>query len=104
MNEQQKITKLKVRVAERTNSKTGMKFFTYTTFSKNGRRTDLKFRNSVTNAPTKDCFIICAVDDVNINTSGEYPVCWVSAILEIQDAGTFDREKNAAAVLDYFGE
>lgn len=94
--------RIKVRVTERT-TKDGRKFPTYCTFSKNGRKTDLKFRKDVVNVPTKDCYIVCNVSDVNVNTSGEYPVCWVSAIISIEDSAVIDAEKNAAAVMDYFG-
>ena len=45
--------KLKVRVTERT-TKEGRKFNTYTTFSKNGRKTELKFRKDVKVLPEKD--------------------------------------------------
>lgn len=99
MNEMQR---LKVRVTERT-TKDGCKFNTYATFSKNGRKTELKFRKDVTNLPTKDCYINVPIDDVNINTSGEFPVCWVASIASIEDIATVDAEKNAAAVKDYFG-
>ena len=102
-NETPTTVKLKVRVTERT-THDGRKFNSYCTFSKNGRRTTLKFRKEITNPPAKDCYIICNVDDVNINTSDEFPVCWVRAILDIEDMQTTDRERNAAAVADYFGE
>lgn len=97
-----KTVKLKVRVNERTTTD-GRKFNTYVTFSKNGRKTELKFRKTVTNLPVKECYIVCHVDDVNINTSGEYPVCWVSAIQAIEEIGTIDAARNAKQVADYFG-
>lgn len=101
----QETTTLKVRVKERKTAD-GRAFLTYTTFSKNGRRTDLKFRRDVKNIPTEDCSIICPIDAVNINTSGEYPVCWVAAISEIIPIGerSDDQiERDRAAVRDYFG-
>lgn len=94
--------KIEVRVTERT-TEDGRKFNSYSTFSKNGRRTDLKFRAAVTNRPEKDCFIVCLVDDVNVNTSGKYPVCWVSAIQAIEELGVVNAERNRKAVTDYFG-
>lgn len=99
MNE---VKRLKVRVTER-NTKDGRKFNTYSTFSKNGRKTELKFKKEVTNLPVKDCYIVVLIQNININTSGEFPVCWVSAIESIEDIATVDAEKNAAAVNDYFG-
>lgn len=95
-------TKLKVKVTERT-AANGVKFNAYSTFSKNGRRTDLKFRKEVKNLPTKDCYIIVNTADINLNTAGEYPVCWVSAIQAIEDFATANAEANRAKVKDYFG-
>lgn len=94
--------RLEVRVKERS-TKDGRKFNAYSTFSKNGRKTDLKFKAAVTNLPTKDCYIVCNVDDVNINTSGKFPVCWVNAIQAIEDFATVNAERNRKAVTDYFG-
>lgn len=93
--------RLKVRVQERTTSD-GRKFNTYATFSKNGRKTDLKFRKTVTNLPTKDCYIVVNADDINLNTSGEYPICWINAIQAIEDA-TVNAEANRKKVDEYFG-
>lgn len=95
--------KLKVQVIERT-THDGRKFNTYRTFSKNGRATDLKFRKEVTNLPTKNCFIEVAPEDINLNTSGEYPVAWVKAIKSIEDIETVTAESNLAKVTAYFGE
>lgn len=95
--------KLKVQVIERT-THDGRKFNTYRTFSKNGRATDLKFRKDVTNLPTKNCFIEVAPEDINLNTTGEYPVAWVKAIKAIVDIETATAESNRAKVADYFGE
>lgn len=94
--------KLKVVITERETTE-GRKFKTYKTFSKNGRATELKFRKEVTNLPTKNCYIIVNDDDINLNTSGEYPVCWVKAIQGVEDLETVNADLNRAKVADYFG-
>lgn len=94
--------KLKVVVQDK-ETVDGRKFKTFKTFSKNGRATELKFRKEVTNIPTKNCYIVVNVDDVNISTSGEYPVCWVKAIQSIEDLGTMNAERNREQVNEYFG-
>lgn len=94
--------KIKCVVTER-ETVDGRRFNTYKTFSKNGRATELKFRKEVTNLPKKSCYIVVNVDDINIVTSGEYPVCWVKAIQSIEDLGTFDAKRNADQVNEYFG-
>lgn len=94
--------KLKVVVAEKETTD-GRKFKAYKTFSKNGRATELKFRKEVQNVPTKNCYIVCNVDDVNVNTSGEYPVCWVKAIQSVEDLDVVNVELNRQKVTDYFG-
>lgn len=94
--------KLKVVVTERKTA-AGRAFNVYKTFSKNGRATELKFRKEVTNLPTKSCYIVVNAEDINLNTSGEYPVCWVKAIQEILDIETANAEINKAKVDEYFG-
>lgn len=103
MNETKRI---KVVATERTTSD-GKKFLSYKTFSKNGRATDLKFREEVENKPKESCYITVNVDDMNVNTKGEYPVCWIKGkILKIEPLGTLTDEqiaKNREAVNDFFG-
>lgn len=94
--------KLKVVVAEK-ETVDGRRFKTFKTFSKNGRATELKFRKEVKNLPEKSCYIVCNVDDINVNTTGEYPVCWVKAIQSVEDLGTVNTERNREQVNDYFG-
>lgn len=94
--------KMKVLVTERT-TKDGRKFNTYCTFSKNGRRTELKFRKTVTNLPVKDCYIVVNPDAVTLDTSKEYPVTWVAEVLAIEDIAAVNAENNRAKVSDYFG-
>lgn len=94
--------KLEVRVTER-NTKDGRKFNTYATFSKNGRKTELKFRKDVKQLPEKDCYIEVAVEAMNLNTSGKYPVLWVSDVIAIIDYSEANAEANAKKINDYFG-
>ena len=100
-------TRLKVIATEKQTKDGKKKFFTYKTFSKNGRATELKFRQEVENVPKESCYITVATDDVNLNTSGEYPVCWVRGkILKVEPLGTLtdeQAEKNRQAVQEYFG-
>lgn len=93
--------KLKIVVTERTHE--GRKFNTFKTFSKNGRATEVKFRKEVTNLPTKNCYIVVNVDDINVKDSGEYPVCWIKKIVAIEDLETATAEANRQKVNDYFG-
>lgn len=93
---------LKVRVTER-KTQDGRKFNAYETFSKNGRATKLKFTQDVKELPTKDCYIKVNVDDMNVSTRDQYPVCWVKAIQEIMENNVVDTERNRQEVNDYFG-
>lgn len=94
--------KLKVVITEK-ETIDGRKFKTFKTFSKNGRATELKFRKEVQNIPTKNCYIIVNVDDMNVDTSREYPVCWVKAIQATEDLETVNVENNRKKVEEYFG-
>lgn len=99
--------RIKVIVAHK-KTKDGKAFDTYKTFSKNGRPTELKFREEVEGKPKEDCYITVNTDNMNVNTSGEYPVCWVKGKIEkIEPLGTLTEEqieKNRAKLNDYFGE
>lgn len=98
---EQKTIRLKVNVVEREYQ--GRKFNVYETFSKNGRKTELKFRKEVKNLPTAKCYIVCDIDKVSVNTASEFPVVWVHEILEIQDIEQANIEHNRNKVLEYFG-
>lgn len=90
-------------VVEQKSTKDGRKFNTFKTFSKNGRKTDLKFTKEVTNVPTKNCVIVVNVDDMNLDERGMYPIVWVKAIQEIKDTADVSKEKSRKAINDYFG-
>ena len=93
---------LKIKVATRKTTD-GRTFNTYKTFSKNGRATDVKFRKEVKNLPEKDCYIVVDVDDMNLNTAGEFPIVWIKAIQEIKEIGAANVENNRKKIEDYFG-
>ena len=40
---------------------------------------------------------------MNLNTSGEYPVLWVSDVIAILDIQEANAESNAKKINDYFG-
>lgn len=94
--------RIEVRVQEKKTAE-GRKFLTYSTYSKNGRKTEVKFRKEVPNLPTKDCFIVVNVDDMNLNTSGRFPVLWVKAIQAVEDYETANAELNKKKLDEYFG-
>ena len=93
---------LKVKVTER-QTKDGRKFNTYTTYSKNGRRTELKFRKAITAPPTKDCYIVVDVNDISLDESREYPVVWIGAIQDVLDVTEVNAERSRDRVNEYFG-
>lgn len=93
--------KIKVTVSPKKTAD-GRSFNTYKTYSKNGRAIELKFRKDVKNVPEKNCFIVCDVDDMSLNTSGEYPVLWVRAIQSIEDLETATAESNRKKINEFF--
>lgn len=92
---------LKVVVTERKTAD-GRKFNTFNTFTKNGMRVDLKFRKTVTNVPTEKCSITVAVENMNYNKSGEFPVLWVSKIESIGEYNTVDSKKQKELINETF--
>lgn len=96
--------RIKIVVTERKTAE-GRVFNTYHTFSKNGRRVDVKFRKEV-NAPKENCYIECDVNDMNLNTSGQFPVLWIKAIQNVisaEDVISENAAANAEKINDYFG-
>ena len=92
--------KLKIVVTERKHE--GRSFNVFHTFSKNGRRTEVKFRKEVKNLPDKTCYVVVNVDDMNLNTSGEFPICWIKAIQSIEDLEVANLETNRQKINEYF--
>ena len=93
--------KIKIKVTPKKTAD-GRSFYTYKTFSKNGRAIEVKFRKECKNAPEKDCFIVCNEDDMHLNTSGEYPVMWVQAIVDTEDLETASAEANRKRLAEFF--
>ena len=95
-----------IKVTEKSTKDGAKKFNTYKTFSKNGRPTEVKFRQDVTPLPKEDCVIECLENCVNLNTSGRFPVLWISAIERVvprEELNAENEEKNRAKLADYFG-
>lgn len=80
----------------------GREFNTFKTYSKNGRAIELKFRKEVKNVPEKNCYITCDVDDMHLNTSGEFPVLWIKAIQSVEDMETANAESNRKKIGEWF--
>ena len=97
---------IKITVAEKTTSD-GRKFNVYKTYSKNGRSTDMKFRKDVTDLPKVSGYYTFNVDDMNLNTKGEYPILWIKANPVSFRSLTETTEEAAAKarkeIEDYFG-
>lgn len=105
MDEIKTTKRLEIVVTERQTAD-GRKFNAYHTFSKNGRRTDVKFRQDVQNKPTEHCFIEVLPENMNLNTSGRFPVLWVKAVEEIVTIESVQDERaeeNRAKIDEYFG-
>lgn len=99
------VKRLEIVVTERQTTD-GRKFNTFHTFSKNGRRTDVKFRNDVKPVPTEHCFIEVLPENMNLNTSGRYPVVWIKAIeniVSIEEVRSERSEEDRAKIDEYFG-
>lgn len=95
--------KIEVVVTER-KTEDGHAFNVYHTFSKNGRKTELKFRKSVTNLPTKHCYANVPVAAMNLNTSGRFPVLWVCQVESYEDFEQANAENQRAKIDEYFGD
>ena len=80
----------------------GRSFNTYKTYSKNGRAIDLKFTKDVKNVPDKNCFIVCDVDEMSLNTSGEFPILWIRKIESVVDVNSEMAESNRKKINEFF--
>lgn len=93
--------KIEILIEERKTAE-GKKFNTYKTFSKNGRKMDVKFRAEVKNLPTEHCAAIIDVDDMNIDNSGRFPVLWVKAVQSYESIEEARKENNKKKIDEYF--
>lgn len=95
------IKTLKVVVKDR-ETRDGRKFKSYSTFTKEGRRVDLKFTKDVVNPPQSNCTIYVAAENMNLNLSKEFPVVWVEKIESVEYFSEIARERNNKLINDYF--
>lgn len=94
---------IKVRVQER-KTKEGRAFKVYKAVTKNGRLIDCKFRRDCNMIPEADCKIIVNDGACNMQRNTEFPVLWVSEIVEIRPlSGADNAAANAAELADMFG-
>ena len=98
--------RIEIKVTERQTTDGKKKFNTYKTFSKNGRATEVKFRQTATNVPTEDCFIELNENAMSLNTSGRYPVLWIGDVVRVvpmEEINAERAEENAKKLAEYFG-
>lgn len=96
--------KIEILIEERKTTKEGKekKFNTYKTFSKNGRKMDVKFRSEVKNLPTEHCMAVINVEDMNIDNSGRFPVLWVKAVQSYESIEQARKDNNKKKIDEYF--
>ena len=96
--------KIEILVDEKTGKRDGkdVKFNVYTTFTKNGRKMSVKFRNDVKNLPTEHCMATINVDDMNVDNSGRFPVLWVKDVQGYESIEQVRKENNAKKINTYF--
>ena len=75
----------------------GKRFTSYKALEKSGKKRDLKFTRVVKDAPTEDCFIMVAKEDINRDSLRQYPCYWVKKITEI-----IPLEKVVSDLSEYF--
>ena len=95
--------KIKIVVTEKTTTDGRKKFNTYHTYSKNDRRTEVKFTKDVKELPSKTCYAVINIEDMNLNTSGEFPILWVKGVVSYEDLAAASAEINRKKINDYFG-
>ena len=96
--------KIEILVEERTAKKDGkeIKFNTYKSFTKNGRKIDVKFINEVKNKPTEHCYATINVDDMNVDNSGRFPILWVKDVQGYESISEVRKENNKKKIDEYF--
>lgn len=80
----------------------GKKFNTYKTFTKNGRKIDVKFRKEVKNLPTENCYANIKTDNMNVDKSKRFPVLWVSEVESYDDITEVRKETNKKQIDELF--
>lgn len=97
------IKKILIEVTERTVRETGKKFNSYKALMNNNKYIDVRFRQCVNPVPTQKCYIYVGDENMNINTTGKYPVLWVSAIEAIEEY-EYANEKSKQFVTEHFDD
>ena len=93
--------KIEIIVEERKTSE-GKKFNVYKTFTKNGRKIDVKFRKEVRDLPTENCYAIINVDDMNVDKSKRFPVLWIAEVQSYEDVTAVRQENNKKQLDELF--
>ena len=68
---------------ERANGETNT-FKAYKTFTKTGKKMDVKFTREVKPVPEENCYIKVHVDNMNVDRNRKFPVLWIREIEEFQ--------------------
>lgn len=95
-----------IKATEKTTTDGAKKFYTYKTFSKNGRAVDVKFTQETGFNPKEDCVIEVLNGNCDLNTSGRFPVLWIRDVERVVPKEEIDAEraeKNAKKLEDFFG-
>lgn len=96
-----------IKATEKKTKEGDKKFYTYKTFSKNGRAVEVKFTQESGFNSKEDCVIECLPTNCDLNTSGMYPVLWIRAVERIVPKEEVDAEraeKSAKKLAEFFGE
>lgn len=93
--------KIEIIIEERKTAE-GKKFNTYKSFTKNGRKIDVKFRQEVKNLPTEHCYAEIEVDSMNVDKSKRFPVLWISEVLGYESIDEVRKESNKKVLDELF--
>lgn len=93
--------KIEILVEERKTAE-GKKFNVYKTFTKNGRKIDVKFRKEVKNLPEGNSYAIVDVDDMNVDKSKRFPVLWIAQVQGYEDITEVRKETNKKQIDELF--
>ena len=93
--------KIEILVEERKTAE-GKKFNTYKTFTKNGRKIDVKFRKEVKNLPDNNTYAIVEVDAMNVDKSKRFPVLWIAEVQGYEDVAEVRKENNKKQIDELF--
>lgn len=90
-----------ISVEVRKNSKTNQEFAVYKTLDpKTGKKIDLKFTKACRNIPTERSYLIVDEKNVNVDRSGEWPVCWVKDIVRVDPIESYSTDSGFEKVAE----